>query len=245
MSTTTEPSGTETSSQPYAELAELAGRLTHEIKNHLSTLSLNLQLLTEELRPGESPRERRALQRAQKLQRECKRLVDLSNDFLRYAQVRDLRLEPTDIKDVIEELLDFYGPSAAHARIDIDTFVPSDLPLVNLDRELFKRALLNLILNAQHAMPDGGQLTIQAEKADGVILSLIDTGVGMPPEIQAKIFRPFFTTRSEGSGLGLPTARRIIEAHGGRIEVESEPGRGTKFTIYLPAATTDSAPHQP
>src|SRR5260221_5545559 len=95
----------------YLELAELAGRLIHEIKNHLGTLSLNLQLLTEDLQNPETPRERRAGQRAEKLFNECQRLSDLSNDFLRFAQIRELHLEPTDLKSIVEEMVDFHGPS--------------------------------------------------------------------------------------------------------------------------------------
>jgi signal transduction histidine kinase len=220
----------------YAELAELAGRLIHEIKNHLGTLSLNLQLLGEDFQDPQNQKERRAAQRVQKLQRECQRLSDLSNDFLCFARVGSLNLTPTSLKDVVDEIVDFCGPSAAKAGIAVKTFLPADLPAVRLDRDLFKQALLNLILNAEQAMPKGGELTIQAEPRDGEVwLSFIDTGIGMTPDVQAQIFKPFFSTRAAGSGLGLPTTRKIVEAHLGRIDVESEPGRGTKFTIRLPA----------
>lgn len=222
---------------PYTELAELAGRLIHEIKNHLGALSLNLQLLEEDLENAETQRERRAHQRVAKLQRECQRLADLSNDFLRFATVRELQLVPTALKDVVDEIVDFYGPSAREAHVEVQVFFPADLPLVLLDRDSFKQALLNLLLNAQQAMPQGGSLTIQAEARDGhVRLNLIDTGVGMTPDVAANVFRPFFTTRPGGSGLGLPTTRKIVEAHGGTIDVESAPDHGTKFTITLPIA---------
>jgi signal transduction histidine kinase len=222
--------------QQYAELAELAGGFIHEIKNHLSTLGLNLQLLTEDFEGPQSQRERRALERIQRLQGECQRLVDVSNDFLRFARVKDLELSPTDLGAVVEELVDFFMPTARAAGIDIKCYFPADLPPVALDRDLFKQALLNLLLNAQQAMPGGGELTIQAApEASGVCLSLIDTGQGMPPELLAKAFRPFYSTRSGGTGLGLPTTRKIVEAHGGTIGVESEVGHGTKFTIRLPA----------
>ena len=110
-----------------------------------------------------------------------------------------------------------------------------ELPTVQLDRETFQAALLNLILNAQQAMPDGGQLVIRTREIPGaVVLDLIDTGCGIEPEVERKMFEAFYSTKSGGSGLGLPTARRIVEAHGGKIFVESEVGRGTKFTILLP-----------
>ncbi len=221
-------------SEHYAELAELAGSFIHEIKNHLSTLGLNLQLLAEDFEEPQSQRERRALTRVQRLQNECQRLVDVSNDFLRFARVKDLALAPTDLARVVEEMIDFFGPTAKAANIEIKCFFP-DLPPVNLDREMFKQALLNLMLNAEQAMPGGGELTIQAMREPGaVVLSLIDTGQGMAPDVLAKVFQPFFSTRAAGTGLGLPTTRKIIEAHGGRIGVQSEPGKGTKFTIRLP-----------
>ena len=222
---------------PYAELAELAGGFIHEIKNHLSTLGLNLQLLAEDFKDPETQRERRALERIQRLQGECHHLVDVSNDFLRFARVKDLELAPADLGGVVEELVDFFGPMAKADHIDIKCYIPADLPAVALNTDLFKQALLNLLLNAQQAMPTGGELTIQAARDDGgVRLDLIDTGKGMPPEVVAKAFRPFYSTRSGGSGLGLPTTRKIVEAHGGAIDVQSEVGRGTKFTIRLPAA---------
>src|SRR5437773_1247257 len=98
--------------QQYAELAELAGGFIHEIKNHLSTLGLNLQLLTEDFQDPQTQRERRALERVQRLQGECQRLVELSNDFLRFARMRDLDLKPTSLNELIEEMLDFFGPTA-------------------------------------------------------------------------------------------------------------------------------------
>jgi two-component system sensor histidine kinase HydH len=226
--------------QPYAELAELAGGFIHEIKNRLSTLGLNLQLLAEDFQEPQTPRERRALDRVQRLQTECQRLVDVSNDFLRFARVQDLALVPAKLSEVVEEMVDFFAPTARQANIDIKCFLPADLPTVYLDRELFKQALLNLLLNAEQAMPEGGELTIQAavEPREGaapwVTLSLIDTGKGMSAETVARVFRPFFSTRPGGTGLGLPTTRRILQAHHGTVDLQSEPGKGTMFTIRLP-----------
>jgi signal transduction histidine kinase len=227
------------STEQYVELAELAGGFIHEIKNHLSTLKLNLQLLAEEFADPHNQRERRALERARRLENECEHLVGVSNDFLRFARVTNLDLRPGDLGPVIEELLDFFGPMARANKIDIKTYLPADLPPVDLDRDLFKQALLNLLLNAQQAMPEGGHLTIQAEREpDGVRLILIDTGKGMSPEVLSKAFRPFYSTRVGGSGLGLATTRKIVLAHHGTIDAESEVGHGTKFTIRLPCSQT-------
>lgn len=240
-------------SDQYTALAELAGGFIHEIKNHLSTLGLNLQLLAEDFQDPQNQRERRAFTRVQKLQGECQRLVDVSNDFLRFARIQELNLEPTNLAKVIEEMVDFFTPTAQAAHIDIKLYLPADLPQVLMDRDMFKQALLNLMLNAEQAMPQGGGITVQAsdEKpgcADPVepaaaasespqrfvCLSIIDTGKGIPPEVQNRIFEPFFSSKPGGTGLGLPTTRKIIERHHGTIEVQSAVGKGTKFTIRLP-----------
>ena len=224
----------------YAALAELAGGFIHEIKNHLSTLGLNLELLVEDLANPESQRERRALARAQKIQGECGRLVDVANDFLRFARIKELELRPTELAKILDEMLDFFSPTARSARIEIKPYISADLPPVMLDREMFKQALLNLLLNAEQSMPQGGTIVVLAipEKTDAgkpcVSLSLIDSGQGMSAETLTKVFQPFFSTKSSGSGLGLPTTRKIVEAHGGTIEAESAAGCGTKFTIRLP-----------
>jgi len=226
--------------QQYTELAELAGGFIHDVKNHLSTLGLNLQLLAEDFQEPQSQRERRALDRIRRLQGECQRLVDLSNDFLRFARVKDLSREPTNLIPLIGELVDFFGPMARATNIDIKCYLPASLPPVLLDRDLFKEALLNLLLNAQQALKLGGEVIFQASaqpfgQGPGVCLSIIDTGPGMPPEVAAKVFQPFFSTRQGGTGLGLASTRKTVEAHNGTIELQSEVGRGTKFTIRLPA----------
>jgi two-component system, NtrC family, sensor histidine kinase HydH len=223
--------------QDYAALAELAGGFIHEIKNHLNTLNLNLQLLGEDFQDPQNQRERRALTRVQKLQGECQRLVDLSNDFLRFARIKEMPLEPADLGKLVEEMIDFFTPTARAATIDIKSFLPADLPSLRLNKDMFRQALLNLMLNAVQAMPEGGELTLQATVDDSHVgLSLIDTGAGIAPDVLPKIFRPFFSTKSKsgGSGLGLATTKKIVEAHHGSIDVQSEVGRGTKFTIRLP-----------
>src|ERR1017187_5668920 len=116
----------------YAALAELAGGFIHEIKNHLNTLNLNLQLLGEDFQNPETQRERRALTRVQKLQGECQRLVDLSNDFLRFARIREVALDPGDLGKLVEEMIDFFTPTARSANIDIKSFLPADLPALLL-----------------------------------------------------------------------------------------------------------------
>jgi signal transduction histidine kinase len=218
-----------------AEIAELAGGFIHEIKNHVSTVNLNLQLLADDFAEPQTPRERRAKLRIDRLQAQSQKLVDVSNDFLRFVRSQEVNAEPTPLEDVIAEMVDFVGPTAKAANIDISVYAAPGLPPVNLDRDLFKQALLNLILNAEQAMPEGGQVVLQT-RADGdwVCLDVIDTGTGIDPAVLPKLYRPFHTTKPGGTGLGLPTTKKIVRAHGGDIEVQSEPGRGTKFTIRLP-----------
>ncbi len=221
--------------QQFIDLAETTGGFIHDMKNHLGTVLLNLQLLGEDFEAPETQRERRALERIQLMTSECQRLVDLSNDFLRFARIEDLHCEPTRLEEVVGRMVDFLAPTARLQSITVDWYPAADLPRVALDREMFEKMLLNLMLNAEDAMPHGGTLTLQARAAgDCVELDVIDTGVGMSPEVQAKLFRPFQTTKADGHGLGLATARKIVVAHGGSMTVQSEVGRGTKFTLRLP-----------
>jgi two-component system, NtrC family, sensor histidine kinase HydH len=219
----------------YNEIARLAGGLAHEIKNPLSVIGLNMELLAEDFTNSDSPRDRRALKKVAVVQRECQRLQDLLDDFLQFAKVRRPKLVPSDLSEQVKQVLDFFRPQARESRIEVVDYLAGDLPTVLLDRESFHGALLNLVLNAQQAMPDGGQLVVRTyHTADGVALDLIDTGYGMDENTQAQVFNAFFSTKRGGSGLGLPTAKKIIEAHGGSIALQSEVGHGTRFTIKLP-----------
>ncbi len=231
------------STQQYLELAELAGGFIHELKNYINTLSLNLQLLGEDLDPPESARERRAAGRVAKLTEDCRRLVDLSNDFLRFARVDTPNRGRCDLAELVGRMVDFLTPTAKMQNVDIVCHAAPDVPAVDLDAELFEKALLNLMLNAQDAMPDGGMLTVQVRPDGGmVLLAVIDTGVGVPADLLPQVFRPFFTTKPGGHGLGLATARRIVQAHGGDITCHSEPGCGTQFTVRLPTDSCSPLP---
>lgn len=221
--------------EQYTEIARLVGGLAHEIKNPLSTIRLNMELLAEDFQADESPRARRSLAKILIVQQECQRLQDLLDDFLNFTKVRQLETKPVDLNELVGQVLEFYRPQASEASIELLPFLRSDLPSVLLDREVFRGALFNLILNAQQAMPDGGQLMVATEFTPrGVALILVDTGCGMDEKTLARIFEAFYSTKPGGSGLGLPTVRKIVEAHGGRIFVQSELGKGTQFTIELP-----------
>lgn len=230
-----------------AEIGAMTGGLAHEIKNPLSTIGLNAQLLAEAI--GELPLAEedkgRLTRRIASLRREVERLRGILTDFLRYAG--DLKLEkaPADLNEVVRELIDFFLPQAESQGVRLRESLSDGALMANIDAPHLKQALLNLMLNGVQAMAggSGGQVrdmilrteaTIDAERRPEVKLHVIDTGPGIASDKLERIFQPYFTTRAGGSGLGLPTARRLVEAHGGRLEVHSEPGAGTDFTIVLP-----------
>ncbi len=220
----------------YNELAQLAGSLAHEIKNPLSVIRMNIDLLAEDLAEEHSPTIRRSLGKLNTVQDQCTRLENLLNDFLRFARAREFDLLPGQLNAVIEQVLTFFAPKANEQHVDVVRYLDPDLPSIRLDQESLHAALLNLVKNAFEAMPNGGQLTARTYRTPtGVALDLIDSGVGMDNETALRMFREFYTTKQGGSGLGLPTARKILEGHGGRISVDSDRGRGTKFTITLPS----------
>ena len=229
----------------------LAGGLAHEIKNPLSTIGLNAQLLAEAIEDLELPDDRREplLRRIDTLGREVDRLRGILTDFLEYAGGLHLQIAMQDVNTIVTELIDFFLPQAQQAGVRVHPALSERKLEAPVDAAHLKQAMLNLMLNAVQAMASNpGELIIRTEKAtepDGthaVVIHVIDTGPGMTPEVLETIFQPYFTTKSAGSGLGLPTARRLIEAHGGRIEVFSQPGKGTDITIILPADPIEPEP---
>lgn len=233
-------SGKNISKDRLAELGTLAGGLAHEIKNPLSTIALNLALLREDWEKGETPKEKRTLKKIALLEREVQRLEAIVNDFLRFAKGKEMKLDPCDLNRVVQEVVDFIEPEAKRVGVQIRSLFASDLPQVALDRDVFRQALLNLFVNARDAMPKGGELLLRTQRGKNprepeVWLEVTDTGVGMAPEVLEHCFDIYYSTKRGGTGLGLPTVRRIVEAHNGEISVQSEPGRGTQFLLRFPA----------
>ena len=218
------------------EIAQLAGGLAHEIKNPLSTIRLNIELLAEDLEEIDSPQARRASRKIEVVKRECRRLEELLNGFLNFASAHRLELQPSDANHAVREVIELFRPQAAESKIEVIEYLASDLPSVLLDRRSFHRALFNLVLNAQQAMPNGGELVLRTRSGGNEIaIDLIDTGCGINTETLEHLFDAFFSTKKGGSGLGLATVQKIIEAHNGRIAVQSELNYGTQFTIILPS----------
>lgn len=222
-----------------AYLGTLAGGLAHEIRNPLSTMKVNLQLLREDLEQEESGDTARSRRRVETLEKAVRRLEEIVNDFLRYARGFDLTLERADINELIEDVVVFVEPEARRHHIDLRTAYDAALPPVAVDRKYLQQALLNLFLNARQAIEvtgKPGQLFVTTRQVeDQVIINVTDTGPGIPADVLPKIFDVYFSTKKGGTGLGLPTCRRIVEEHGGTLQVESEPDKGTSFTISLPA----------
>ncbi len=230
----------------WAYIAALAGELAHEIKNPLSTIKLNLQLLEEEWAAPKTPREKRTIRKLQILQKEVQRLTQTLDDFLRFTRVEQSRLLPTDINELAAEIAEFIEPELARSSIQLREQYTPGLPRLLADPKLLKQAILNIILNAQQAMPQGGELFLRTSSAAGqVAIEIIDTGPGIPENTRDKVFDVFFSTKKEGSGLGLAVTRRIVEQHGGTVTFQSEPGKGTDFIIRIPACECDKPPDDP
>jgi signal transduction histidine kinase len=228
-----------------AELGAMTSGLAHEIKNPLSTVGLNAQLLREGIAETSMPSEEQArlLRRVDALRREVDRLSGILTDFLQFAGRVKLDPEPRDVVKLIDELCDFYHPQCDRAGVVLRSQVPPGSVIARIDEGLAKQALLNLMINATQAMaanrPEGrpAELMLRLEVAgDEARIHVTDTGPGIDASRVEEIFRPFVSQKPGGTGLGLPTARRIVQEHGGRIEVHSEPGRGSDFIVCLPVA---------
>ncbi len=233
-----------------AELGSMTSGLAHEIKNPLSTIGLNAQLLTEGLTDSPLPDDERErlLRRLNALSREVERLRGILTDFLQFAGRVKIDPHPHELGEIINEVSDFFHPQCDQANIMLRTQLPEHPVHLHVDEGLLKQALLNLMINAVHAMSpakssDGhsshttqGELMIRLEDdgSEAVRIHVIDTGPGIGPEQLEQIFRPYVSGKAGGTGLGLPTARRIIEEHDGRLSAHTEPGRGSDFVIELP-----------
>jgi signal transduction histidine kinase len=217
-----------------AELGTLTGGLAHEIKNPLSTVQLNLQLLREDL-PTEHSSYSRLSSRLNTVQQETSRLREILDDFLRYAGRIELDRREVNLNELLGELVDFFSPQAQVSRVQLRLKTANEPVNVQVDSKLIKQAVLNLMINATHAMPNGGELILECSKeADSAKIDITDTGTGIAPDAVAKIFQAYYSTKKGGTGLGLAMAKRIVDEHRGEMTVESELGKGSHFQIRLP-----------
>jgi signal transduction histidine kinase/PAS domain-containing protein len=242
-------------SRKLVALGRLMAGVAHEVKNPLNAMTIHLELLKNKLErvpvasavsasdhsaraTNHEPRSSDVSKHVDIIAKEIARLDQVLNGFLRFARPDELRLQPLSLETVVSDIVTTITPEAERMGVTVRAECPRDLPDVNADAAMLRQALLNLALNACQAMPDGGTMKIGCRAASHrrVEIDVEDTGVGIAPENLQKIFDLYFTTKERGSGIGLSMVYRIVQLHDGEIEVQSTPGRGTRFRLVLPQA---------
>jgi len=218
--------------EKLAAMGRLAASIAHEINNPLQAIHNCLHLTLKKSLNEE--KKKRYLGMAQE---EVERLITIVQRMLEFYRPSKEGMALTDVHTVIENVLALSSKRLQHGKIIVTQKLASDLPTISAVSDQLKQVFLNILINAIEAMPQGGELCIetkQCEDGDGLSVAFTDTGVGLSEKEQENVFEPFFTTKATGTGLGLSVSYGIIERHGGRIEVQSELGKGTTFTVYLP-----------
>jgi len=222
------------------QLARLLKRLAHEIRNPLSSLDVHFQLLEEDLSALAPPLTTPLASRLAIIHGELHRLDSIVERFLKLAGPSALELEPVAIPQIITHVCELLRPEASARNVEISTVVEPDLPPITADSVRLTQVLLNLVINALQAVNGPGRVQVSATRAGEVLrLCVQDTGPGIPVEKFGDIFDPYFTTKAEGSGLGLWIAQQIAVAHGGDLRAENAPDGGARFTLTLPFARKD------
>jgi signal transduction histidine kinase len=217
----------------FISLGTLASGLHHEIKNPLTALSLHLQLLEEQLH--DVPAVATVDELLGVLKTEMHRLNGVLESFRNFANLQKLTVQPTDILEVLDNVIRLIRPQATEQGVHLALLHPEiDLPKLVVDEQKIEQALLNLLINALEAMPQGGTLSASAATKNGsVTIEITDTGPGISPEYRENVFKPYFSTKGQGTGMGLPLTEKLVSQHGGQIEYETGP-QGTSFRIHLP-----------
>jgi len=239
--------GVDSHLEQLEELSKLTGGLAHEIKNPLSTVKINLKLVGEDLEGFDRTEStgsgvmrddgklKRALRKLAVIEKETDRLEQILEGFLHYVGRTELQLANVDVNDLVGDMVDFYSPQARAHAITIHQGLHGEPLVCKLDADMLKQVILNLLINAQQAMSGGGELMIRTDRRDrDAVIEISDTGRGIPADKLDRVFDAYYSSRAQGSGLGLPTAKKIVEAHNGSITVNSEPDKGTSFVIRLP-----------
>jgi len=223
--------------EAMSAMGALALNLAHEIRNPLNAAVLQLHLLGRNIDKLEADEATRSSlhKRAQIVGDEIGRLNRLLTEFLELARPRGIAREAVHVAQLVDDVLDLERESAAARRIKIERVIPADGCVAIGDREKLKQVIINLVVNSIEAMKEGGVLTARVELAgEQVTIAIEDTGVGIPADAMASVFDPFFTTKEAGTGLGLSIVRKIVDAHGGEVHIDSARGVGTRVTVSIP-----------
>jgi two-component system, NtrC family, sensor histidine kinase HydH len=224
----------------FLSLGTLASGLHHEIKNPLTALSIHVQLLEKRLR--EPDQKKRVDELLGVVKSEVMRLNGVLESFRDFASLRRLVIRPAGVHELLDEVVHLVRPQAEGQHVDLTLKRPEvNFPRVPLDAEKIKQAVLNLVINALEAMPEGGDLVLGASASNGeLVVDVTDTGPGIPPEIQKDLFKPYFSTKDRGTGMGLALTEKLVGQHGGRIDLRTSPS-GTTFSIVIPLEPAERA----
>lgn len=221
--------------ESLASLTNLAATVAHEIKNPLGSISIYVQLLRKAVDSCEAGKDSKFSEYLDVVDEEIERLNRIVVDFLFAVRPLKFDLVPMDIGELIRSISGFFGEELSRAGVSVVLDVAEGLPRIRGDERFLRQMLVNLVKNAMSAMPGGGTLSIGAlQRDDSIVIAVEDTGVGIPENVLSRVFEPYFTTKADGTGLGLTMAYKVVKEHGGDIRVKSEPGHGTTFTITLP-----------
>jgi signal transduction histidine kinase len=214
-------------------LSRVSAGVAHEVKNPLNAMMLHIEVARAKLSQGDTD----VTEQMDIIAREVLRLDRVVRTFLDFTRPVELKLVNLPVQELVREIVELAGPQAVAAHITMAVREDADGVEVRVDRDLFKQAVLNIVVNGMQAMPEGGEMRIESSASgDWAELRISDTGGGVAPELREKIFRLYFTTKPKGSGIGLAMTFRIVQLHDGTIDFTSEPGKGTTFLIRLPIA---------
>lgn len=214
-------------------LSRLTSGIAHEVKNPLNAIVIHLELLKSKI-VSRAPDAEKNLS---VITKEIKRLDRVVRNFLDFNRPMEVNLLDTEISPIIRDVVHLASTEAARFNILVSIDDQNGLPKVRIDPDLIKQSLMNIVLNGCQAMPDGGQLRIACRASDNFLeISVQDTGIGISPDQRAKIFNLYYTTKEDGNGIGLATVFKTVQLHNGEILVDSEPGKGSTFTLRLPLA---------
>jgi signal transduction histidine kinase len=216
-----------------AAISRISGGVAHEVKNPLNAILLHVEVARTLLKKGETD----VSPQMEVISREILRLDRVVKTFLDFTRPVELNYRVTPLRDILREIEELTRPQAEGAKIRMVVVPDPDGVEVRVDRDMFKQAFLNVVINAIQSMKDGGELRLECSSSgDTAEIRITDTGPGIPPELREKIFRLYFTTKQGGSGIGLAMTFRIVQLHDGTIDFSSEPGKGATFVIRLPIA---------